>query len=69
MSDTNDHEPQAAVCDICGRARIPEDKEYNVTWFFINFGTDDNPGWYSGKDGEICGQDMLKLYKRANGLL
>ena len=49
----------AVKCDLCGRERTKEDQEYNP----IQVVTDRPIGWYSGKDGEICPEDMTKIIR------
>lgn len=42
------------ACDMCGRERTPQDKNYSP----MQVVTGQPCGWYSGDDGEICGHDM-----------
>jgi len=52
------------VCDICKKEKPDDVEPYNAVELLKGW----NPGWYSGDDGEICGDDMLALYKKANRL-
>lgn len=50
-------------CEICGRERVlADDYDYSPSQVF----TGRPLGWYSGDDGEICGEHMAKLMGRAN---
>lgn len=42
------------ICNMCQRARTPEDKDYSPVQVLMG----EPSGWYSGDDGEICGHDM-----------
>lgn len=53
---------------MCGKERTDE-IDYNPLQLIAPSQLEgDVIGWYSGEDGEICGPDMLKMFKRANGL-
>ena len=46
------------TCDMCGRARTPEDVlEYDPRQMI--YGTD--LGWYSGRGGELCPDCMARM--------
>jgi hypothetical protein len=49
-------------CDECGRERKSDEPDYNP----IQLLTGQAPGWYSGDDGELCGECMTTLFARAN---
>lgn len=51
------------ICDMCGRARTDKDAyDYNPLQVFARMPL----GWYSGNDGEFCGDCMAALTNRAN---
>lgn len=50
---------EPAKCDMCGRARTPEDKDYTVRQAALG-----QPcGWFSHDGEEVCGHDMDKLIR------
>lgn len=54
-------------CDSCGRERKPDEPSYSPLTLFTGQGLTD-PGWYSGDDGELCGDCMGRMFRKANGL-
>ncbi|MCS4593579.1 hypothetical protein KTJ89_11360 [Brevibacterium sediminis] len=51
------------ICDNCGRARTARDAyDYNPLQVLTGMPI----GWYSGDDGEICGDCMAALINKAN---
>lgn len=52
------------VCANCGRPRRPDDRDYNPIDLIFR---KTSVGWYSGTDGEFCGECMTRLFNRANG--
>ena len=52
-----------STCIECGKTRTDE-TDYDP---FALFRGSDNPGWYSGDDGEICGPCMGGIFRKANG--
>ncbi len=51
------------ACDICKKVRTDEPDYSPMQLLFPNAA---RVGWYSGDDGEICPDDMKKLFDRAN---
>lgn len=51
-------------CTQCGRERTADDLDYTPMKLIMGLA---DAGWYSGDDGEICGQDMVKIFREANG--
>lgn len=57
-------------CEVCGEQKPEGASEYNPLALLVvnpvdNLGGN-NPGWYSGDDGELCGDCMLTIFRRAN---
>lgn len=49
-------------CMECKREKEPTDDDYNPMQ--VVFGA--QLGWYSGDDGELCGECMSDLIRKAN---
>ena len=47
------------VCTSCGRERTADDFNYSPAQVILGRAI----GWYSGDDGEICGQCMEKIIR------
>ncbi len=54
---SNDEKP--TICASCGRIRTGDDFDYNAMQ--VIFGS--ALGWYSGDDGEICGDCMTRTIR------
>lgn len=50
-------------CAECARVRAVTDEDYSP----LQVVTGQPLGWYSGDDGEICGDCMSALMRRGNG--
>lgn len=48
---------EAVKCQVCGRERTPEDRDYSPMQVFLG----QKLGWYSGDDGELCGADLQNI--------
>lgn len=57
--------PGPAKCSMCGRERTPEDHDYNPVTQVLMLRSEPM-GWYSGDDGEMCPEDMVKMMTQAN---
>lgn len=51
-------------CLDCDRHRKPDEPDYNPIQLLIG----QAPGWYSGDDGELCGDCLTVLFETANRL-
>ena len=53
------HEEKPATCDVCGR----ESNEYDYAYTPMQVFLGNDLGWYSGDDGEMCGECMTKALR------
>lgn len=52
--------PDIPTCQMCGRERtLQDDYDYNPAQVF----TGRPLGWYSGEDGEVCGECVAKMIR------
>ncbi len=51
---------EAPMCVECQRTRTDADGDYHPMQLFMRM----RVGWYSGDDGEMCGECMAEIFRR-----